>query len=42
MVRLERWWRGVGGEEFDIEGVGGVDGDHSFRVVIQIFEESFA
>ena len=34
MVRMEGGRRGVGGEEFDIEGVGGVDGDHSFRVVI--------
>ncbi len=34
MVGMEGWGRGVGGEEFDVEGVGGVDGDHSFRVIV--------
>lgn len=38
----ERRRRGVSGEELDIEGVGGVDGDHGFAIVIQVFQEDFA
>ena len=34
MVRVEGRGRGVGGEEFDVEGVGGVEGDHGFGVVV--------
>ena len=32
----------VGGEEFDVEGVGGVDGDHGFGVVVQVLQEDLA
>ncbi len=39
MVRKERRGRGVGGEELDIEGVGGVNWDHGFAVVVQIFQK---
>lgn len=41
VVGVEGWGRGVGGEEFDVEGVGGVDGDHGFGVVVEVFEEDF-
>lgn len=34
MVREQRRRRRVGGEELDVEGVGGVDGDHGFAVVV--------
>ena len=30
MVGMEGWGRRVSGEKFYVEGVGGVDGDHSF------------
>lgn len=42
VVGVEGRGRGVGGEEFDVEGVGGVDGDHGFGVVVQVFEEDLA
>lgn len=42
VVGVEGRGRGVGGEEFDVEGVGGVDGDHGFGVVVQVLEEDFA
>ena len=42
MVRMEGWRWGIGGEEFDVEGIGGVDGDHGFGIVIEIFKEGFA
>lgn len=32
----------VGGEEFDVEGVGGVDGDHGLGVVVQVLEQDLA
>ena len=34
VVRVEGRGRGVCGEEFDVEGGGGVEGDHSFGVVV--------
>ena len=42
VVGVEGRGRGRGGEEFDVEGVGGVDGDHGFGVVVEVFEEDFA
>ena len=42
VVGVEGRGRRVGGEEFDVEGVGGVDGDHGFGVVVEVFEEDFA
>lgn len=42
VVGVEGRGRRVGGEEFDVEGVGGVDGDHGFRVVVQVFEQDLA
>ena len=42
VVREDPWrWR-VGREELDVEGVGGVDGDHAFAVVVEVFQEDFA
>lgn len=38
----ERRWRGVGREQLYVESVGGVDGDHRFAIVIQVFQEDFA
>ena len=34
MVRVEGRGRGIGGEELDVEGGGGVEGDHGFGVVV--------
>ena len=34
VVGVEGRGRGVGGEELNIEGVGGVDGDHGFGVIV--------
>ena len=39
-IEGRRW--GVGGEEFNVERIGGVDWDHSFRIVVQILEQYFA
>ena len=36
---VEGWGRGVGGEELEIEGCGGVEGDLGFAVVVEVFEE---
>lgn len=32
----------VGGEELDVQGVGFVDGDHAFAVVVQVLEQDLA
>ena len=32
----------VGGEELEVQGVGVVDRDHAFGVVVEVFEEDFA
>lgn len=42
VVGVEGRGRRVGGEEFDVEGVGGVDGDHGFGVVVQVLEQDLA
>lgn len=31
--------RRVGGEEFDVEGIGGVDGDHRLGIIVQILQQ---
>lgn len=41
MVREKRRWRGVGGEQLYIQGVGIINGDHGLAIVVQIFEENF-
>ena len=38
VVGVEGRGRRVGGKELDVEGVGGVDGDHGLGVVVQVFQ----
>ena len=42
VVGVQGRGRRVGGEELDVERVGGVDGDHGFGVVVQVLEEDLA
>ncbi len=42
VVGVEGWRGRVGGEELDVEGVGGVDGDHGLGVVVEVLEEDLA
>ena len=39
-MSVEGRGRRVGGEEFDVEGIGGVDGDHGLGIVVQILEQN--
>ena len=38
---MEGRWGGVGREEFEVQGVGGVEGDLGLAVVVEVFEEDF-
>ena len=42
VVGVEGRGRRVGGEELNVEGVGGVNGDHGLGVVVQVLEEDLA
>ena len=42
LVRADGRRRRIGGEEFDVEGVGVIDGDHAFAVVVQVLEQDLA
>ena len=42
VVGVQGRGRRVGGEEFDVECVGGVDGDHGLGVIVQVFQQDLA
>lgn len=42
VVRVQRRRGRVHGEEFNVERVVGVNGDHGFAVVVEVFEQDFA